>query len=190
MAFARKKIWGEQLQQLVALVESLIQDLDLDFPIRQNSTLMVDEERSIYYLSFFTGSGFLSPPRKIILEKEGPYYFDGYENNPVTPFHWPAVEAIVTPTEAILFTSFHFLVGNTEKRRVESEFYISSLSIKSLNDPNIIHIRSETEVPQEVHHLIAEAFYIYQQMQDWVVTTHIKYNFRIDMLKGLRNNND
>ena len=49
MAFERKKIWGEQLQQLVALVEPLIQDLDLDFPIRQNSTLMVDEERSIYH---------------------------------------------------------------------------------------------------------------------------------------------
>ena len=190
MAFERKKIWGEQLDQLVAKVEPLIQDLDLDFPIRIDDSLMVDEERSIYYLSFFTGSGFLSPPRKIILEKEGPYYFDGYENNPVTPFHWPAVEALVTPTQAILFTSFQFSVAKAEERKSNREFYISSLSIKSLSDSDIIHIYSENEVPKDIHDLIAEAFYIYKQREGWTITTQLYYNFGIDMLKGLRNDND
>ena len=85
MAFERKKIRGEQLDQLAALVEPLLQEIDLDLPAKLESTLLVDEERGIYYLSFFTGSGYLSLVDKIILEKEGPYYFDGYENNPVTP---------------------------------------------------------------------------------------------------------
>ncbi|MCU0189006.1 hypothetical protein, partial [Citrobacter freundii] len=123
MTFERKKIWGEQLEQLAGSVEPLLEELDLDLPIKQESTLLVDEERSIYYLSFFVGSGYLSPAEKIILEKEGPYYFDGYENNPVTPFHWPAVEAIVTPTQAILFTSFEFSVSTVQDHRSHSEFY-------------------------------------------------------------------
>ncbi|WP_223861058.1 hypothetical protein [Acinetobacter seifertii] len=102
----------------------------------------------------------MSPAEKIILEKEGPYYFDGYENNPVTPFHWPAVETIVTPTQVILFTSFEFSVAKAEECKANREFYISSLSIKSLDNPNIIHIHSEDQVPKEVHSIIAEVFYI------------------------------
>ena len=188
MAFERMDVRGEQLDQLVDLVEPLIQDLDLDFPIRIDDSLMVDEERGIYYLSFFTGSGFLSPKNKFILEKEGPYLYD--DRNPVTPDHWPAVEALVTPTQAILFSSFHFSVANAEKLRVDREFYISSLSIKSLSDSDIIHIYSENEVPKDIHHLIAEAFYIYQQRENWTITTQLYYNFGIDMLKGLRNDND
>lgn len=187
MTFEREKIWGEQLEQLAGSVEPLLEELDLDLPIKQESTLLVDEERSIYYLSFFSGSGFLSPPRKIILEKEGPYYFNGYENNPVTPFHWPAVEAIVTPTQAILFTSFEFSVSTVQDHRSHSEFYISSLSIKSLDNPNITHIYSENEVPKDIHDLIAEAFNIYQQRKEWEITTQLYYNFGVDMLKGLRN---
>lgn len=187
MAFERKKIWGEQLEQLAGSVEPLLEELDLDLPIKQESTLLVDEERSVYYLSFFVGSGYLSPAEKIILEKEGPYYFDGYENNPVTPFHWPAVEAIVTPTQAILFTSFEFSVAKVEECKANREFYLSSLSIKSLDNPNIIHIHSEDQVPQEVHSIIAEAFYIYQQRKEWEITTQLYYNFGVDMLKGLRN---
>lgn len=126
------------------------------------------------------------------MEKEGPYYFDGYENNPVTPFHWPAVEAIVTPTQAILFTSFEFSLGSLEKRRVESEFYISSLSIKSLDDSNIIRVRSENEVPKDIHELLAEVLDIYEKeiMDRWTITTQLYYNLGIDMLKGLRNDND
>lgn len=154
MTFERKKIWGEQLEQLAGSVEPLLEELDLDFPIRIDESLLVDEERNIYYLSFFGGSGFLSPAEKIILEKEGPYYFDGYENNPVTPFHWPAVEAIVTPTQAILFTSFHFLVANAEKLIVNNEFYISILSIKFLNNPEIIHIQTQNDVSKDIHDLL------------------------------------
>lgn len=187
MTFKKMDIVGEKLDHLVSFVEPLIQDLDLDFPIRIDDSLLVDEERNIYYLSFFTGSGFLSPPRKIILEKEGPYYFDGYENNPVTPFHWPAVEAVITPTQAILFTSFEFSVAKAEECKANREFYVSSLSIKSLDNPNIIHIHSEDQVPQEVHSIIAEAFYIYQQRKEWEITTQLYYNFGVDMLKGLRN---
>ncbi|MDC5236806.1 hypothetical protein NRA21_11765 [Acinetobacter baumannii] len=187
MTFQRKKIWGEQLEQLAGSVEPLLEELDLDLPIKQESTLLVDEERSIYYLSFFVGIGYLSPAEKIILEKEGPYYFDGYENNPVTPFHWPAVEAIVTPTQVILFTSFEFSVAKVEECKANREFYISSLSIKSLDNPNIIHIYLEDQVPQEVHSIIAEAFYIYQQRKEWEITTQLYYNFGVDMLKGLRN---
>ena len=188
MPFERKKIWGEQLEQLAGSVEPLLQELDLDLPIKQESILMIDEERSIYYLSFFTGSGFLSPKEKFILEKEGPYLYS--DRNPVTPYHWPAVEAIVTPTEAILFTSFEFSVANAQERKANREFYISSLSIKPLNDSNIIRVCSETEVPQDIHNLIAEAFYIYQQRADWTITTQLYYSFGIDMLKGLRNDND
>ncbi|WP_336167969.1 hypothetical protein [Acinetobacter sp. 161(2023)] len=189
MTFKKMDIVGEKLDHLVSFVEPLIQDLDLDFPIRIDDSLLVDEERNIYYLSFFTGSGFLSPPRKIILEKEGPYYFDGYENNPVTPFHWPAVEAIVTPTQAILFTSFEFSVSTVQDHRSHSEFYVSSLSVKSLNNPNIIHIHSETEVPQDINNLIGEVLDIYEKeiMDRWTVTTQLYYNFGVDMLNGLRN---
>lgn len=97
MTFKKMDKVGEKLDHLVSFFEPLIQDLDLDFPIRIDESLLVDEERNIYYLSFFIGSGFLSSAEKIILEKEGPYYFDGYENNPVTLFHWLAVEEIVTP---------------------------------------------------------------------------------------------
>lgn len=187
MTFKKMDIVGEKLDHLVSLVEPLIQDLDLDFPIRIDESLLVNEERDIYYLSFFIGSGFLSPAEKIILEKEGPYYFDGYENNPVTPFHWPAVEAIVTPIQTILFTAFHFSVADAEKQTVNREFYISSLSIKALDNPNIIHIHSEAEVPREVHNIIAEAFYIYQQRKEWEITTQLYYNFGVDMLNGLKN---
>ncbi|KXZ66143.1 hypothetical protein [Acinetobacter venetianus] len=188
MTFERKKIWGEQLEQLAGSVEPLLQELDLDLPIKQECTLLVDEERSIYYLSFFTGSGYLSPKNKFILEKEGPYLYD--DRNPVTPDHWPTVEALVTPTQAILFTSFEFSLGSAEKRRVESEFYISSLSIKSLDDSNIIRVRSEDDVPKNIHDLISEAFYTYQQREGWTITTQLYYNLDIDMLKGLRNDND
>ncbi|WP_228148939.1 hypothetical protein [Acinetobacter pittii] len=49
MTFERKKIWGEQLEQLAGSVEPLLEELDLDLPIKQESTLLVDEERSIYH---------------------------------------------------------------------------------------------------------------------------------------------
>ena len=129
----------------------------------------------------------MSPKNKFILEKEGPYLYD--DRNPVTPDHWPAVEALVTPTQAILFTSFEFSVANAEKRRVESEFYISSLSIKPLNDSNIIRVRSEHEVPKDIHELLAEVLDIYEKeiMDRWTITTQLYYNLGIDMLKGLRN---
>lgn len=189
MTFKKIDIVGEKLDHLVSLVEPLIQDLDLDFPIRIDDSLMVDEERNIYYLSFFVGSGYLSPAEKIILEKEGPYYFDGYENNPVTPFHWPAVEAIVTPTQAILFTSFHFLVAKAEKLIVNNEFYISTLNIKFLNNPEIIHIQTQNDVPKDIQDLLIEALNTYQKeiMKKWAVTTQLYYNFGVDVLKGLRN---
>ena len=188
MTFEKVDIRGEKLDQLVAKVEPLIQDLDLDFPVRIDDSLLADEERGIYYLSFFTGSGYLSPKNKFILEEEGPYLYD--DRNPVTPYHWPAVEALVTPTCAILFTSFEFSVAKGQELRADREFYISSLSVKSLNDPKIIHIRSESEVSQEIHDLIAEVFFIYEQRENWTITTQLYYNFGIDMLKGLRNDND
>lgn len=185
MTFERMKIRGEKLGQLIDLVEPLIQDLDLEFPVRIDTSLLVDEERDIYYLSFFTGSGFLSPAEKFILEKEGPYYFDGYENNPVTPYHWPAVQAIVTPNHAFLFTTFEFSKASAQERKASSEFYVSSLSIKSLTDTNIIHIKSEAEVPKEIHELIQEAINVYEQRENWIITTQLYYNFGVNMLKNL-----
>lgn len=121
------------------------------------------------------------------MEKEGPYYFDGYENNPVTQYHWPAVEAIVTPQQAMLFTTFEFSMATAQDRKSNNEFYISSLSIKFLDDANIIHIKSSSEVPIETHDLIAEALYIYRQRENWVITIQLYYNFDVDMLNGLRN---
>lgn len=41
MTFQRKKIWGEQLEQLAGLVEPLLEELDLDLPIKQESTLLI-----------------------------------------------------------------------------------------------------------------------------------------------------
>ena len=49
MTFERMDIRGEKLDQLVAKVEPLIQELDLDFPIRIDETLLADEERGIYH---------------------------------------------------------------------------------------------------------------------------------------------
>ncbi len=49
MIFKKMDIVGEKLDHLVSLVEPLIQDLDLDFPIRIDDSLMVDEERNIYH---------------------------------------------------------------------------------------------------------------------------------------------
>jgi len=132
------------------------------------------------------GEGYLSPAKKFILEKEGPYYFDDWDNNPVTPYHWPAVEAIVTSKQVILFTTFEFFTSTAKDRKSNSEFYISSLSIKSLTDENIIHIKSEAEVTNEIHKLIHEAINVYQQRENWTITTQLYYNFDVDMLKGLK----
>lgn len=67
MTFERKKIRGEQLEQLVALVEPLIQDLDLDFPIRIDDSLLVDEERGIYH--FLRVVGFYHLLKKLSWKK-------------------------------------------------------------------------------------------------------------------------
>ena len=193
MTFERVDIRGEKLDHLVSLVEPLIQDLDLDFPIRIDQSLLVDEERSIYYLSFFGGGGGASQEKKIILEKEGPYYFDGYENNPVTHYHWPTVEAIITAKYIIYLTHFGFTLANASEKRADNEFYISSLSIQYSDAPDISRIKDESEIQEEIRQLIVETLVTYEETRkitDWTITTQVYYNLKVDMLKGLRNNND
>ncbi|EOR05689.1 hypothetical protein [Acinetobacter genomosp. 15BJ] len=193
MTFERTRITNEKLEQLVIQVEPLIQDLDLDFPIRIDESLLVDEERNIYYLSFFGGGGGASQEKKIILEKEGPYYFDGYENNPVTHYHWPTVEAIITTKFIIYLTHFGFTLAENSKKKADNEFYISSLSIQYSHTSDIIRINDESEIQEEVRQLIAEALVTYEEtrkIKDWAITTQVYYNLKIDMLKGLRKNND
>ncbi|WP_223861059.1 hypothetical protein [Acinetobacter seifertii] len=63
MTFKKMDIVGEKLDHLVSLVEPLIQDLDLDFPIRIDESLLVDEERDIYH--FWEGVDFCRLLKKL-----------------------------------------------------------------------------------------------------------------------------
>lgn len=190
MTFKKMDIVGEKLDHLVSLVEPLIQDLDLDFPIRIDESLLVDEERDIYYLSFFGGGGGASQEKKIILEKEGPYYFKGYENNPLTHYHWPTVEAIVTTNYIIYLTHFGFSITKFSEKKSNNEYYISSISIQYSDNPEIIRVNDESEIQEEIRKLIVEALVTYEETRktkEWTITTQVYYNLHVDMLKGLKN---
>ena len=89
-----------------------------------------------------------------------------------------------------MFSYFEFFSAKPEDLTSNREFYISTLFIKNSEDNHIINIKSECEFPKEIYNLISKLINIRNQRKDWVITNHIKYNFSIDMLKGLRNDND
>ena len=101
------------------------------------------------------------------------------------------MEAIITAKYIIYLTHFGFTFTKASEKRVDSEYYISSLSIQYSDAPDIIRIKDESEIQEEIRKLIVEALVTYEEvrkMKGWVITTQVYYNLHVDMLKGLKNN--